>query len=156
MKKPHFQHRKLKRLYFGWMDGYNMIVFFEHQFSHQHLSSRIFAWAEICYISSVHFSMALYYTQQRLSIYLLKPLCSSALGINVTLCFLQSSESLMPTVTSDQCEHANGTEAPGEPQWPRLTNTQRSFPSSLMQTRLQEQSHRLIPAYAKKLILYCT
>lgn len=64
--------------------------------------------AEICYISSV----ALYYTQQRLSIYLLKPQCSSALGVNVTLCFLQSSESLMPTVTSDQCEHTNHTEAP--------------------------------------------
>lgn len=64
--------------------------------------------AEICYISSV----ALYYTQQRLSIYLLKPQCSSALGVNVTLCFLQSSESLMPTVTSDQCEHTNRTEAP--------------------------------------------
>ncbi len=64
--------------------------------------------AEICYISSV----ALYYTQQRLSIYLLKPQCSSALAVNVTLCFLQSSESLMPTVTSDQCEHTNHTEAP--------------------------------------------
>lgn len=112
--------------------------------------------AEICYISSV----ALYYTQQRLSIYLLKPQCSSALGVNVTLCFLQSSESLMPTVTSDQCEHTNRTEAPESRSDPNrsaapcsqhLTKKQHSFPSSLVQTHLRNRAAGLIPAYGEQL-----
>ncbi len=102
----------------------------KHSWLLQDLVINISFMAEICYISSV----ALYYTQQRLSIYLLKPQCSSALGVNVTLCFLQSSESLMPTVTSDQCEHTNHTEAPESRSDPNQPFSSATQPASYQNT----------------------